>query len=255
IFGHLPQPRKPLSYLAIDFTGPYGDTRYPYAVTISDMYTRLFRVYPTEHPTTDSVCKALEDWKISYGQYPELLMHDNDKAFSDRFAQWCADRCIQEARTAIYSPESNSAAERPHRTFHDGIRACLYSSGEKDWTLHADSVVYRMNATKNSTTGESPYSMLLNIIPRCPFFQSHMSNNSSSFSTEHVCLFPVGTVVARRVEQPLKLAPRYEGSYEVLAEVRPGTFRIQRLGATSPPIDVKQDRLKAYPTSDLIQHF
>ncbi|EER17360.1 hypothetical protein Pmar_PMAR022305 [Perkinsus marinus ATCC 50983] len=162
-------------------------------------------------------------------------MHDNDKAFQLQFTSWCMQRNIVQAAVPLYAPESNSAIERHNRTFHDGLRACIASTGVLDWTAHYDQVVNRINHVPNSTTKTAPYDVLFKVQHHCPLRNDYKSLDSFvyPFPPDHSPRFQQGSVVARRSERAGKLDPAYEGHYEVLEEVRPDVFSIRRIGATN----------------------
>ena len=159
--------RRPGEHVAIDILGPLPRTRagYIYILVITDRYSKMTAVHPLRNITALTCAKAFcEEWVFKYGQ-PALLLSDRGTQFvSQFFNHVCSILGIRQAFTSAYHPQTNGQVERFNRTLLGALQ-CFCSEQGRDWDQFIRAVAYGYNCTIHTSTGASPFDLMLTYPP------------------------------------------------------------------------------------------
>jgi transposase InsO family protein len=165
---------QPLDFIAIDILGPLTKTSkgYQYLLVIADRFSKLTRTIPLKTITTFEVASAFcHHWVFVYGA-PRLLLSDNGTQFNSKFFQACCQILgIHQKFTTAYHPQCNGQVERFNRTILSQIRKYI-GEHQNDWDLFNGALTYAYNTQKHTSTGCTPFELILSRPPPTLILQS-----------------------------------------------------------------------------------
>jgi transposase InsO family protein len=157
----------PLEFVAIDILGPLPKTNqgHQYLLVISDRFTKLVRTIPLRRITSLMVAQSFSSgWVYIYGP-PQVLLSDNGTQFNSRFFKdICGAMGIKQVFTSAYHPQTNGQVERFNRTILAQLRAFV-GEDQSTWDLFSPAVTYAYNTQVHSSTGFSPFDLVLSRPP------------------------------------------------------------------------------------------
>ena len=124
-----------------------------------DLHSKWPEVAPSGSVTSQVIIDFLDSQFSRWG-LPRTITTDNGpQMVSAEFTDYLRSKGIHHVRTAYYNPQANGGVERFNQSLKNGLRAhmaqgCSFSHALRHTLLH-----YR--ATKHSTTGVSPASLML----------------------------------------------------------------------------------------------
>lgn len=118
--------------------------------TITDVYSRMTRIFPLGKTNTKKIIECLSLWFQEFKK-PKLIISDNGKQFvSNEMKEFLGKQDIKQIFTPEYSPYSNGISERVNRTLNEVIR--IYSGkSAAEIKLFAER---RLNLSYNSGLGK-----------------------------------------------------------------------------------------------------
>ncbi|XP_009385521.2 uncharacterized protein LOC103972866 [Musa acuminata AAA Group] len=145
----------------LDLLGPFppasGQRRY--IVVGVDYFTKWAEVEPLATIIERQVEKFI--WKNIMTRFglPEANIMDNGSQFtSARFREFCPNYGIQLKFSSVAHPQTNGLAELTNRSILDGLRRRV-SVAQSAWVDELPSILWSLQTTPKTATGESPYSL------------------------------------------------------------------------------------------------
>ncbi len=150
----------------IHFPKSYNGNQY--AVVFMDYLTKWPEVYPTSDQTALTIATLLVEKIISRHGVPAELLSDRGAAFlSHLLKEVCGLMGIHRLNTTSYHPQTDGLVERFNRTLTDMLAKKAEKSGQ-DWDTHLPYVLFAYRASRQESTGESPFFLLYGRDPRLP---------------------------------------------------------------------------------------
>jgi len=134
---------------------------------ITDKYSKGVRLRACHKSSTGGdVCEWLREELLRVFGWPEEVISDNDVRFGSHYKAYLASQGIDFHFTAPFHPEGNGQAERSNSTVLNVLR-CLCNGIPHQWPSILAEVEFAINSTPSST-GQTPFSMVLQFPPRDP---------------------------------------------------------------------------------------
>ena len=135
--------------------------------------------------TAQTTAKVLWDNYICHYGFPEKIISDQGRNFeSDLIKEFCNLAKVKKLRTTPYHPMTNGQCERFNRTLCDML-GTLETEEKANWKAFIHTLTHAYNATRNSSTGYSPFFLMFGRHPRLPVdvaFGIHRAGNGVTFS-------------------------------------------------------------------------
>ena len=137
------------------------ESGYNQILLIIDHFTKLAEAVPCQTASAEENCDHLiTHWISRYG-FPMTFQSDNGKAFVGDLTKELMKRShIAQAHSTTYHPQTNGLVERQNRTLVNILRVYC-SRYMTDWDKYLPQVVGAYNSTQHSTTGISPFMILM----------------------------------------------------------------------------------------------
>lgn len=165
----LPIIRQPFSRMAMDMVGPLPTTTegYRYILTVCDYGTRYPEAFPMRTTTSKDVAEALMELFSRMG-IPEEILTDRGSNFVSELTMELYNMLgIRSIKTSAYHPISLGMVERFNATLKTGLRRFLEEYGG-EWDKALPFILFAYRETPHSTTGFSPFELLLGRTPKGP---------------------------------------------------------------------------------------
>ena len=154
-------------------------------LVVTDHFTRYSQAFPTKTQTAQTTAKVLWDNYICHYGFPEKIISDQGRNFeSDLIKEFCDLAKVKKSRTTPYHPMTNGQCERFNRTLCDML-GTLETEQKANWKAFIHTLTHAYNATRNSSTGYSPFFLMFGRHPRLPVdvaFGIHRAGNGVTFS-------------------------------------------------------------------------
>ena len=152
-----------MDYLSIEHGRTGNDVN---ILIITDHYSRFAQAVKTSHQTSFKTAQAAYNHFFSKYGFPEKIVTDQGTNFeSYLFEDLCKVASITKLRTTSYHPQSNGNSERFNSTLINMIRT-LGDEDKVKRTTHLNTLCSAYNSTVHSSTGFSPYWLLMGRKPR-----------------------------------------------------------------------------------------
>ena len=151
-------------------SGLVRDREYDGILTMVDKYSKFIVAKPIAlsgaRSGTGTIIRHIEREIIECFAKPSIIICDQDTRFtSTEFSRWADDNGIEVRYSTKYHPQTDGQTERANRTLEDLLRARLKDRVHL-WRRELPNVVEDYNATKNASTGVSPYYVLYGRHPK-----------------------------------------------------------------------------------------
>ena len=163
-----PIAQYPFQRISIDTCGPYpiteNDNRF--CVTVTDQFSGWVEVFPVPDKRATTIARILIDQVFSRHSWSRFMTSDNGTEFINEIIKSITEMGhINHIKTSIYHPQSNTYAERPHRTMVD----CLAKVSHKDdWDVYVPSFTAAYNSSVSAGRKYSPFFLLYHRDPTVP---------------------------------------------------------------------------------------
>ena len=268
---------KPFERIGIDFIGPFTKSSKGnrFAMIFIDHFTRYVESVAVPNSVTETVIDCLKDYILYRHSVPKEIILDQGRQFiSELNKQSAEDLGYQLKFTAPYHPQTNGMTERVNQTIKKRI-AKKCAPDQKDWDTCLKSATFYYNTAVHESTGFSPFYLLYGHDARLPVdVKFPIISNSENSDESHFERIKANRLKAmlnsnksheknkkrvnlERVDRPFKLKelvfrikppkkkglspalmPKQEGPYEILRQIGPVNYQIQKLNSRSKPITV-----------------
>ena len=149
---------------------------YENVLIITDHYTRYAQAYACKNQIVLTTARCLWEQFIRHYGFPHRILTDQGANFeAELFKDLCAIAATEKVRTTSYHPQGNGLCERFNSTLLNML-GTLTPEQKVDWKAHLLTMCNAYNSTVHSTTGFSPYFLMLGRHPRLPIdFQLGLS--------------------------------------------------------------------------------
>ena len=151
-------PGKPSVRLHINYAGPVEGKM---LLVIVDSYSKYIEIHTSTLTTSSVTIDKLRHAFATHG-LPYSIVSDGSAFTSDEFHKFCSVNGIKHTRVSPCHPPSNGLAERAVQTVNIGLKKQEEGSLES----RLDRFLFQYRLTPQSTTGETPFQLLLNRQPR-----------------------------------------------------------------------------------------
>ena len=148
----------PFERVGLDLTGPHPRSKrgHVYILTYLDHFTKWAEAVPLRNKEATSVADALVNEIFPKTGLPRQILCDNGREFKNQLLDELFDRLnIDRAFTTAYSPSTNGATERLHRTLNIML-AKVVAQDQRDWCERLPMVMAAYRSSVHTTTGFSP---------------------------------------------------------------------------------------------------
>ncbi|XP_064211658.1 uncharacterized protein LOC103313554 isoform X2 [Tribolium castaneum] len=162
----IPKNSQPFDTLHMDHLGPFvkSKSHNSYLLAIIDAFTKFVFLRAVPNTKVGPVLSFLASLTGMFG-VPKRIIADRGACFSSKkFKTHCTDLNVKLVLTATATPRANGQVERLNRTILSQLAAS--SREEEKWDDFVSRISWGINSTPNSTTGKSPYELLLGYTPR-----------------------------------------------------------------------------------------
>ena len=148
----------PFERVGIDLTGPHPRSRrgHVYILTYLDHFTKWAEAVPLRNKEATSVVDVLINEIFPRTGLPRQILCDNGREFKNQLLDELLNRLnVDRAFTTSYSPATNGATERLHRTINSML-AKVVAQDQRDWCERLPAVMAAYRSSVHSSTGFSP---------------------------------------------------------------------------------------------------
>jgi hypothetical protein len=169
-----------------------------YILVVRDLFTGFTMAIPMADTSAELTAeKLIQHWVATFGP-PARLLSDNGSNFSSALMEdVCTLLKIKKLFTSPYHPATNGAVERMNRTI-SAMLSHYVNESQTDWDQFLPLVSFAYNATFSSTTGNTPYFLMLGRAP--PLIAETLWFSPGSSSTNY------GQAMRAKMRDALKTA-------------------------------------------------
>ncbi|CAF0859482.1 unnamed protein product [Brachionus calyciflorus] len=158
---------KPFDMVAVDIlelsTTSSGNK---YVVVFTDYLTKWVEAFPLRNMTADAIAKIFINEIISRHSAPSKLLSDQGRNFlSELIKSICKYFKINKVQTAPYNPKCDGLVERFNKTLCQMLSS-YSNSNQTNWDLYLPLVLFAYRTSQQSSTEETPFSLLYGREPR-----------------------------------------------------------------------------------------
>lgn len=268
--------------LAMDFVGPIAPTSTSgknYILVITDLLSKFVITKATHDNKALTAAKVLVEEVILKFGAPNQILTDNGSHFTGKLFEEITSLCgVCHVRTIPYHPQANGACERFNSSLCENL-ASICNSRRTNWDQQLSKTTFAYNTSRHTSTRMTPFHMMFGRHPKLPF-DLHRSRTTATECHEYTTqlteylrtalesvtsnisrdqmkvkerydrnrpneIFDVGDFVYVQVIglRP-KLAPKYDGPYQVIQRLNSCCFRVQNINDLREIINVHSNRLR-----------
>ena len=163
-------PPFPMAALQLDLSGPHRKTMSGniYIATFICLYSGWFLFFSLPDKSAQSILECLLEHIVPRHGCPLVITTDNGSEFNNQYFRDTLSKLnVKHIKTSTYSPRSNGAVERSHRTLNDILSKLMGEHGDT-WDLYLSSALAALRTNVSKTTLMSPFKLLYNRDPVLP---------------------------------------------------------------------------------------
>ena len=154
----------PFEIIQADIAGEFvkSNAGNKWLLIVVDHFTKWIDAHAMKDATAETVARCLIKTILKYG-IPDQILTDQRTNFQSEMLQHVYDILdIYKTRTTPYHPEADGGSEIAIKSFKKMITCYLNENqDQKDWDEKLDFFVYAHNTASHSTTGFSPFELLM----------------------------------------------------------------------------------------------
>nr|XP_017233202.1 PREDICTED: uncharacterized protein LOC108207252 [Daucus carota subsp. sativus]XP_017233203.1 PREDICTED: uncharacterized protein LOC108207253 [Daucus carota subsp. sativus] len=174
---------------------------------------------------------------------PRVTVTDNETQFNNaEFKSYCEDYSIELRFTSVAHPQANGQAEVANRIILDGLKKRV-EKAQGSWAEELLPILWAYRTTCKVSTGTTPFQLAYGAEAVVPLEITHTSSRIQQYEPEaneegmRLALDMIDEIrdlVLRKVEASGvgpkgKMAPNWEGPYQVKAVTGHGSYKLQTL--------------------------
>lgn len=268
--------------LAMDFVGPItppSSDGSRYILVITDLLSKFVISKATRDNSALTAAKVLvEEVILKYGS-PNQILTDNGSHFTAEIFNAITSLCgVCHVYTTPYHPKANGTCERFNASMCDSL-ASICNSKRTDWDRQVSKTTFAYNTSHHVTTGYTPFELVYGRRCKLPF---DLAKITTTIADPHLYLhqlktylrtathiaadqirlkqakakqrydlhraheqFSIGDFVyVKRLGFHQKLAPKYDGPYQVIQLLNDCTFRVQNPSDLRHVFNVHANRVR-----------
>lgn len=139
-----------------------------YILTLQDDLTKFSAAYAIKSTDAETIAKTLVENFICYFGIPLQILSDQGTNFlSTLFKQVCKLLGIKKLQTTAYSPTTNGALERSHKTLKEYLRNFI-DKKKQNWCTYLSYAMFTYNTTPHTSHNFTPFELVFGIQPIIP---------------------------------------------------------------------------------------
>ncbi|KAM9993581.1 hypothetical protein ACTFIZ_011547 [Dictyostelium cf. discoideum] len=165
----LPIPSRPWNDISMDFLNlPKSNAGKDSVMVVVCRLSKMCKIIPcTKELKADEAAKLFWDNIVCNFGLPATIVSDRDKLFtSDLWNNLMEIAGVKLKMTAPSRPQADGQTERMNRNIVNLLSKM--TSNRLNWDIEIKSIEFAINNTVNSSTGQTPFSVLLGFHPRTP---------------------------------------------------------------------------------------
>jgi len=183
---HSIHPPWPFHTWGIDILGPFpiAARQLKYLVVAVEYLTKWIEAEPVANITASKVEKFI--WKNLVCRFgvPRRLISDNGTQFtSSQVRQTCRRLGITQCFSSIEHPQTNGQAEAANRVILRALKRRVLAS-RSSWPEEISRILWAYHTTPQSTTHETPFSLVYGTDALLPIEVGHPTENRKELTTE-----------------------------------------------------------------------
>ena len=163
-------PPYPMAVLQLDLSGPHKKSLSGnlYIASFICLYSGWLEAFAIPDKSAQSVVECLLEYILPRHSCCLAIQTDNGLEFVNKYFTETLERLnIKHLKTSTYSPRSNGAVERSHRTLNN-LLVKLMGDHNDTWDLYLNTALMAMRTNVSQTTSSSPFKLLYNRDPVLP---------------------------------------------------------------------------------------
>ena len=154
--------KEPFGMLGMDLMGPLPKTKNDnlYVMVVTDYLTRWVEAFPLKDKTAIAIAKTLYREIFTRFGAPSSILTDQGREFNNELlSALCLSYGVKKLMATTKKSSTNGLVERFNRTLI-GMLAIQASLNHSTWDDHLHSCLYAYRASRQESTGKSPYELL-----------------------------------------------------------------------------------------------
>ena len=161
---------SPFEMVGVDILGPLplSESGNKYVVVFTDYLTKWPEAFALKDMKAETIARVFVDEIICRHSASVRLLSDQGRNFmSDLLKEVCRYFDTKKINSTSYRPQTNGLTERFNRTLCEMLSNYV-NDGQSDWDSFLPIVLFAYRASRQSSTGESPFRLLYSRMPRLP---------------------------------------------------------------------------------------
>ena len=160
----------PFDVVGVDILGPLPttDDGNKYVVVFSDYLSKWPEAFALKDAKAETIARVFVEELICRHSAPVKLLSDQGRNFmSEVIAEVCRYFSVNKINSTAYRPQTNGLTERFNRTLCEMLSSFI-NDRQTDWDKYLPIVLFAYRVSSQSSTGETPFTLLYGRDARFP---------------------------------------------------------------------------------------